>query len=156
MSQSNLKSIASRILREEGQELIDAADRNSESIVNACDLIVKHPGKVVILGMGKSGLIAQKIAATLCSIGNKAVFLHAAEASAACKKTALFPILHNVAAIFCAINPDFPIPKITTFPGCLTIKSHALTILSEFRSAASMSSCPSSRRIRLAIDFRLD
>ena len=81
MSQSNLKSIASRILREEGQELIDAADRNSESIVNACDLIVKHPGKVVILGMGKSGLIAQKIAATLCSVRNKAVFLHAAEAS---------------------------------------------------------------------------
>ena len=80
MSQSNLKSIASRILREEGQELIDAADRNSESIVSACDLIVKHPGKVVILGMGKSGLIAQKIASTLCSIGNKAVFLHPAEA----------------------------------------------------------------------------
>ena len=51
MSQSNLKSIASRILREEGQELIDAADRNSESIVNACDLIVKHPGKVVILSL---------------------------------------------------------------------------------------------------------
>jgi arabinose-5-phosphate isomerase len=49
--------------------------------VEACDLIVKHPGKVVICGMGKSGLIAQKIAATLCSIGNKAVFLHAAEAT---------------------------------------------------------------------------
>ena len=49
--------------------------------MEACDLIVKHPGKVVICGMGKSGLIAQKIAATLCSIGNKAVFLHAAEAT---------------------------------------------------------------------------
>ena len=81
MTESNLKSIASRILLEEGQELIDAAERTSTNIVKACDLIVNHPGKVVILGMGKSGLIAQKIAATLCSIGNKAVFLHAAEAS---------------------------------------------------------------------------
>ena len=81
MTESNLKSIASRILLEEGQELIDAAERTSTNIVKACDLIVNHPGKVVILGMGKSGLIAQKIAATLCSIGNKAVFLHAGEAS---------------------------------------------------------------------------
>jgi arabinose-5-phosphate isomerase len=81
MTDDKLKSVASSILHDEGQELINAADRISSSVVEACDLIVKHPGKVVICGMGKSGLIAQKIAATLCSIGNKAVFLHAAEAS---------------------------------------------------------------------------
>ena len=46
----------------------------------ACDIITNHNGKIVICGMGKSGLIAQKIAATLCSIGNEAVFLHPAEA----------------------------------------------------------------------------
>tara|TARA_B100001105_G_scaffold81655_1_gene64753 strand:- start:14292 stop:15266 length:975 start_codon:yes stop_codon:yes gene_type:complete len=81
MTDDKLKSIASSILHDEGQELINAADRISSSVVDVCDLIVKHPGKVVICGMGKSGLIAQKIAATLCSIGNKAVFLHAAEAA---------------------------------------------------------------------------
>ena len=81
MTDDKLKSVASSILHDEGQELINAADRISSSVVEACDLIVKHPGKVVICGMGKSGLIAQKIAATLCSIGNKAVFLHAAEAA---------------------------------------------------------------------------
>ena len=81
MTDDKLKSVASSILHDEGQELINAADRISSSVVEACDLIVKHPGKVVICGMGKSGLIAQKIAATLCSIGNKAVFLHAAEAT---------------------------------------------------------------------------
>ena len=81
MIDDKLKSVASSILHDEGQELINAADRISSSVVEACDLIVKHPGKVVICGMGKSGLIAQKIAATLCSIGNKAVFLHAAEAT---------------------------------------------------------------------------
>ena len=81
MIDDKLKSVASSILHDEGQELINAADRISSNVVEVCDLIVKHPGKVVICGMGKSGLIAQKIAATLCSIGNKAVFLHAAEAT---------------------------------------------------------------------------
>ena len=81
MTDDKLKSVASSILHDEGQELINAADRISSSVVEACDLIVKHQGKVVICCMGKSGLIAQKIAATLCSIGNKAVFLHAAEAT---------------------------------------------------------------------------
>ncbi|NBY41986.1 MAG: SIS domain-containing protein, partial [Verrucomicrobia bacterium] len=37
-------------------------------------------GKVVLIGVGKSGLIAQKIAATLCSTGTPAIFLHAADA----------------------------------------------------------------------------
>ena len=76
-----LKSIASEILKQEGQELLDAADRIAESVVKSSDIISNHSGKVVLCGMGKSGLIAQKIAATLCSIGNKAVFLHAAEAA---------------------------------------------------------------------------
>ena len=81
MNENKLKTVASSILRDEGQELIDASSRISSTVVKACELIINHPGKIVICGMGKSGLIAQKIAATLCSIGNKAVFLHAAEAS---------------------------------------------------------------------------
>ena len=81
MDLNKLKTVASSILRDEGQELIDASGRISSTVVKACELIINHPGKIVICGMGKSGLIAQKIAATLCSIGNKAVFLHAAEAS---------------------------------------------------------------------------
>ena len=81
MDLNKLKTVASSILRDEGQELIDASSRISSTVVKACGLIINHPGKIVICGMGKSGLIGQKIAATLCSIGNKAVFLHAAEAS---------------------------------------------------------------------------
>ena len=38
------------------------------------------------------------------------------KASTACKKTAFLPTLQKVAAIFCAINPDFPNPQIITFP----------------------------------------
>ena len=42
--------------------------------------VLAHPGKVVVTGIGKSGHIARKIVATLCSTGTPAVFLHPAEA----------------------------------------------------------------------------
>ena len=80
MNEHSLKSVAKNVLVGEGEQLINAADRISEKMEIACDIIANHNGKIVISGMGKSGLIAQKIAATLCSIGNEAVFLHPAEA----------------------------------------------------------------------------
>ena len=80
MSNHDLKAVAKNVLVGEGEQLINAADRISEKMEIACDIITNHNGKIVISGMGKSGLIAQKIAATLCSIGNEAVFLHPAEA----------------------------------------------------------------------------
>ena len=80
MNEHSLKSVAKHVLVGEGEQLINAADRISDKMEIACDIITNHNGKIVISGMGKSGLIAQKIAATLCSIGNEAVFLHPAEA----------------------------------------------------------------------------
>ena len=80
MNEHSLKSVAKNVLVGEGEQLINAADRISDRMEIACDIITNHNGKIVISGMGKSGLIAQKIAATLCSIGNEAVFLHPAEA----------------------------------------------------------------------------
>ena len=80
MFNRDLKIIAASILRTEANELLQAADRASESIVDAAKLIDNQNGKVMICGLGKSGLIAQKIAATFCSIGRKAVFLHAVDA----------------------------------------------------------------------------
>lgn len=77
---SSAKGIASKILRSEANEIIRAADRIEAVILQAAEMILKHDGKVVICGLGKSGLIAQKIAGTLCSTGTQAVFLHAAEA----------------------------------------------------------------------------
>ena len=49
-------------------------------IQKASELIIKHPGKLVVCGLGKSGLIGQKIVATLCSTGTQSVYMHAAEA----------------------------------------------------------------------------
>ena len=80
MPNKSLGNVARNVLIGEAEQLAIAADRISEKMEAVCKIISDHSGKIVISGMGKSGLIAQKIASTLCSIGNKAVFLHPAEA----------------------------------------------------------------------------
>lgn len=57
-----------------------AACRLDGELIRAVDLVLAHPGKVVVTGIGKSGHIARKIVATLCSTGTASVFLHPAEA----------------------------------------------------------------------------
>lgn len=59
---------------------VQALTGRIEPLARAVDLIISQPGKVILCGMGKSGLIARKIAATLCSTGTPSVFLHPAEA----------------------------------------------------------------------------
>ena len=118
MNNTKLKSIASEVLKQEGQELLDSADRVAESVVKSSDIISNHSGKVVLCGMGKSGLIAQKIAATLCSIGNKAVFLHAAEA------------VHGDLGIYAPGDPTILISK----SGATEEMLRLIPILKEFNS----------------------
>jgi arabinose-5-phosphate isomerase len=65
----------------ESEAIATAARRLDGNLSRAVGLILAHPGKVVVTGLGKSGHIARKIVATLCSTGTPAVFLHAAEAS---------------------------------------------------------------------------
>ena len=118
MSNQDLKIIAASILKTEANELLQAADRVSESIVDAAKLIDNHNGKVMICGLGKSGLIAQKIAATFCSIGRKAVFLHAVDA------------LHGDLGIFEAGDPTIVISK----SGSTEEIVRLIPILKEFES----------------------
>ncbi len=118
MSNQDLKIIAASILKTEANELLQAADRVSESIVDAAKLIDNHNGKVMICGLGKSGLIAQKIAATFCSIGRKAVFLHAVDA------------LHGDLGIFEAGDPTILISK----SGSTEEIVRLIPILKEFES----------------------
>ncbi|MFN3354139.1 MAG: SIS domain-containing protein, partial [Brevundimonas sp.] len=63
-------------------EALEALDRNlNGSLVRACEVILSRPGYVVVTGMGKSGHIGGKIAATLASTGTNAFFVHPAEMS---------------------------------------------------------------------------
>ncbi len=68
-------------MRIESAAIARAAERLDESLVRAVDLILGHPGKIVVTGIGKSGHVGRKIVATLCSTGTAAVFLHPAEAA---------------------------------------------------------------------------
>src|SRR5947208_6728906 len=68
-------------MRIESEAIARAADRLDDALIRAVDLILAHPGKVVVTGIGKSGHVARKIVATLCSTGTAAVFLHPAEAA---------------------------------------------------------------------------
>ncbi|MBF0610137.1 MAG: KpsF/GutQ family sugar-phosphate isomerase [Magnetococcales bacterium] len=72
---------ARRTLAMEADSLQQMAARLDEQFEKATDLLFNCHGRVVITGMGKSGLIARKIAATLASTGTPAFFLHPAEGS---------------------------------------------------------------------------
>lgn len=76
----NIKNIAQEVLRNESlavQRLIDYLDESFEGCVHA---IIASKGRVVITGIGKSAIIANKMVATLNSTGTPALFMHAADA----------------------------------------------------------------------------
>jgi arabinose-5-phosphate isomerase len=73
-------STAKRVLRIEAEGLLQLAKKTGKSFDQAVKLILKSSGRVVVTGMGKSGLIGHKISATLSSTGTPSLFLSPAEA----------------------------------------------------------------------------
>jgi arabinose-5-phosphate isomerase len=73
--------IGRRVLRTEADALSGFAETLGESFGDAVELMLACSGRVVVSGMGKSGHVARKIAATLASTGTPSFFLHPAEAS---------------------------------------------------------------------------
>lgn len=76
-----LIAIAQRVLRIESEALAALMDTVDETFPRSIELIAQASGRVVVSGMGKSGLVGKKIAATLASTGTPAFFVHPAEAS---------------------------------------------------------------------------
>src|SRR5262245_29897249 len=72
---------ARRVLDIETAGLAAIRDRIDASFARAVDLLLACRGKVVVTGVGKSGIVCRKIAATFSSTGTPAVFLHAGEGS---------------------------------------------------------------------------
>ena len=68
-----------RTLRIEAEALAGLIERLDEGFIRAVDIVLGCKGKVAVTGMGKSGLIGQKISATLASTGTPSYFLHPAE-----------------------------------------------------------------------------
>ena len=76
----DFKQIVKDVLLTEAKEIEKAAAKVSFDIEKAIDLIINSKGKLIVTGVGKSGLVGTKIAATLASTGTSSFFLHPTEA----------------------------------------------------------------------------
>ena len=77
---SEILATAQRVLRIESEAIAAAIDRLDQRFVEAVELMLACTGRVIVSGLGKSGLVGRKIAATLASLGTASVFLHPSDA----------------------------------------------------------------------------
>ena len=81
MSESNVNlDLAREIIQAEGRALLGVAERLGDAFCQAAEMIHACRGQIVLTGIGKAGLVAQKISATLASTGTPSIFLHPVEA----------------------------------------------------------------------------
>ena len=124
---------AREVLKIEAQGILSLVDRVGPEFEKTVEIILKAKGRVILTGMGKSGLVARKIAATLNSTGTPSLFLHPAEAihgdlgmvtrddivlaisnsGQTAEINAILPILKNIGARIIAFtgNLDSPMAK---------------------------------------------
>ena len=81
LTKDELLALAADVLDIESRAVASLKARLNDDFVAACELCMQTPGRVVVTGMGKSGHVSNKIAATLASTGTPAFFMHPAEAS---------------------------------------------------------------------------
>lgn len=81
MDDEKLKDLAKAVLNNEANAITELMPRIDETFITACQILINCDGRVIVMGMGKSGHIGGKIAATLASTGSPAFFVHPGEAS---------------------------------------------------------------------------
>jgi arabinose-5-phosphate isomerase len=81
LTKDELLALAANVFSIEARALDSLRDRLNDDFAAACELCLATPGRIVVTGMGKSGHVSNKIAATLASTGTPAFFMHPAEAS---------------------------------------------------------------------------
>ena len=81
MKNNDIQQLAIAVLKAESQSILNLTSQINDAFVTACHAILNNKGRVIVTGMGKSGHIGNKIAATLASTGTPAFFLHPGEAS---------------------------------------------------------------------------
>jgi len=80
MEKSLLKTIAQRTIEIEAKSIAEMTTFINDDFINAVELIGKTTGRLIVSGIGKSAIVAQKIVATLNSTGTASIFMHAADA----------------------------------------------------------------------------
>ena len=126
--------IARQAMEISGRAIFRAAARLSDSFQSAVRLIAGHPGKIVTTGIGKSGRVAGKLAATFSSTGTPAVFLHAAEA------------LHGDSGVVAQGDPVIAVSKSGNSPDLLRVVS----FLSKTSAVIALTGAPQSALARAA------
>lgn len=152
------------ILQQEGNALLTQMDRLNEDFSKAVGFLLKCRGKVVVSGIGKAGLIGQKIVATFSSTGTPSHFLHPAEAAhgdlgVVSQKDVLLILSHSgeteeVVRLLPSLRRlGVPIISITSSPwNTLGRFSHAIISMGNITEAGSLNLAPStSTSIMLAI-----
>ncbi len=81
MSEKDLRQLGLAVVETESRAVAELAGRIDDDFVRACEFMLQCEGRIVVIGMGKSGHIGGKIAATLASTGSPAFFVHPGEAS---------------------------------------------------------------------------
>ena len=81
MRNYNYKKIAKNVIKAEIAALKKLNNSFNDNFIRAIDLVSKCKGKVVLAGIGKSGLISRKISSTLSSVGTPSFYLHPVEAA---------------------------------------------------------------------------
>ncbi|NOY67612.1 MAG: KpsF/GutQ family sugar-phosphate isomerase [Gammaproteobacteria bacterium] len=81
MTTYNFNELGKAVLKAEAESVVALIDRLGDEFQRACELMLACEGRIVVIGMGKSGHIGGKIAATLASTGSPAFFVHPGEAS---------------------------------------------------------------------------
>ena len=81
MNPTAIQSLARAVIETEAEAVSSLLDRVDDHFLAACRFMLECRGRIVVIGMGKSGHVGSKIAATLASTGTPAFFVHPAEAS---------------------------------------------------------------------------
>ncbi len=124
----------------EAEAIATAARRLDARFSRAVDLVLRHPGKIVVTGIGKSGRVAQKLVATLSSTGTPAVFLHPAEA------------VHGDLGVYAPEDPTIMISKSGSTAELLRL----VAVLRDFRSPLIGILGNTSSPLASAVDIVLD
>ncbi len=76
INNNRILDLARKVLGIESKAIMDLAPRIGDDFITACQICLACDGRIVVTGMGKSGHISSKIAATLASTGTPAFFVH--------------------------------------------------------------------------------
>lgn len=81
INEKKITQLAQAVIETEAEAILGLKNRIDKDFITACQLLLKCEGRIIVTGIGKSGHIGNKIAATLASTGSPAFFMHPSEAS---------------------------------------------------------------------------